>query len=124
MTEINKDDVKKNAMEETRLKRRSILKAGAVIAPLAVTLHGGIPLAHAASTGCVQELVDNVTIPVYENGSYNMNNMVQFNPNAYTGLIENGESESHWDYLIDKKLYGASCMTSIISTGLTVNYTP
>jgi hypothetical protein len=38
-------------MMKKRMHRRSLLKAGAIVAPIALTLHGGVPLAHAESSG-------------------------------------------------------------------------
>lgn len=118
MTEIDKD----NTMENLRIKRRSLLKAGAVIAPLALTLHGGISMAHASSTGCVDDLKEHVRIPTFD-GEGNPNGDVPFDPeNGLTGrLNENGTPETHWDYLTNEELYGASCLQSIENSGLTVS---
>lgn len=59
MTEVNETEVKKTEGLKKRLHRRSLLKAGAVAAPIAMTLHGGIPLAHADSAGlCVVQLIE------------------------------------------------------------------
>lgn len=123
MTEMNKDDAKENATKDARTKRRSILKAGAVIAPLALTLHGGIPMAHASSTGCVDDLITHVKIPIFEsdNGGFVWTGDTEpFSPSpaSRTGRGD----ETHWDYLVNEELFGASCLTSIQNSGLTVNF--
>lgn len=66
MTEMNDKKITENTVADTRAKRRRILKAGAVIAPLAVTLHGGIPMAHASSVGCVEDMEKHVKVPHYK----------------------------------------------------------
>ncbi len=142
MTNMNKDDAEKNAAEEARIKRRSILKAGAVIAPLALTLHGGIPLAQAMSTDCLQELHENLLIPNFV-PNYDDDHHDDGHDDHHTGYIldpnkpptpfdpynqlttgrqfEGEDPETHWDYLIREDLYGVSCLTSVVNTGLTVN---
>jgi len=66
MTEMNDKKITENTVADTRAKRRRILKAGAVIAPLAVTLHGGIPMAHASSAGCIEDMEKHVKVPHYK----------------------------------------------------------
>jgi len=59
MTKVNETEVKNVEGLNKRLHRRSLLKAGAVAAPIALTLHGGVPLAHADSAGlCVIQLME------------------------------------------------------------------
>ncbi|PCI46160.1 MAG: hypothetical protein COB49_09005 [Alphaproteobacteria bacterium] len=127
MTEINKDNAKKHTTEDARVIRRRILKAGAV-APLALTLHGGIPMAHANSTGCLEELQTHVDIPHFVpdgNGFKWDGTTVPFDPDNLltTGRQFPGEDpETHWGYLVREELYGASCLTSMVNTGITVKY--
>lgn len=128
MTEINKNATKKKSALEERIKRRSILKAGAVIAPLALTLHGGIPMAHANSTGCLEELNKNIQVPNFIPNSNNTgyiqdpnNPTTRFDPfnQLTTGRQFAGEGpETHWDYLIREDLYGVSCLASMTNAGL------
>lgn len=59
MTKVNETKVEREEGLAKRLHRRSLLKAGAVVAPIALTLHGGVPLAHADSAGlCVIQLME------------------------------------------------------------------
>lgn len=121
MTKMNKDNANKNALEAGRIKRRSILKAGAVIAPLALTLHGGTSLAFAGSVNCLAELETHVKVPNFEPdgmGGFAWNGTTTpFDPideGHFTGRLNpDGSLESHWDYLINEELYGASCIQSI-----------
>ncbi len=129
MTKMNKDEASENTPEDARIKRRSILKAGAVIAPLALTLHGGIPMAHASSTGCVEDLKLHVDIPNYSDpdgdGIFELTGTTtNFDPDSGVTGRENpdGTSETHWQYLQNEELFGASCLTSIQNSGLTVNF--
>lgn len=118
MTEKNSNDMKINE-KEARIKRRSLLKAGMVAAPLAMTLHGGIPLAHAESTDCVEELEKHIEIPHDDDGDGVSDRTEPFDPE--TGLTggtnSDGTSETHWDYLINKDKVGASCLQSIEDSG-------
>lgn len=119
MTDVNKDDIMKNN-EEERLKRRRILKAGAAIAPLAVTLHGGNAMAAVISASCVDKMTGKLQIPKYEksieNGSvvYTQVTTTGFDKNAKTGrLTAGGADETHWNYISIPGNAGHSCYTSI-----------
>jgi len=117
MTDINKDDMKINKME-ARIKRRSLLKAGAIAAPLAMTLHGGIPMAHADSASCVEELKNHVEVPHYDDNGHK-DGEERFNPDSgFTNrLNHDGTPETHWDYLENEDLTGASCLQSLENSG-------
>jgi hypothetical protein len=66
MTEMNDKKISENTVGDMRAKRRRILKAGAVIAPLAITLHGGIPMAHASSVGCIEDMEKHIKVPHFK----------------------------------------------------------
>lgn len=138
MTEENIKKTKISNAKNTRINRRRMLKAGAVIAPLAITLHGGIPMAHAASTGCVEDMKKHVKIPHYEHDEHDdhddkdshddsyhkSGDEESFDPkNGVTGRIiedEDGsdKEETHWDYIINEEEFGASCLQSFEDSGL------
>ncbi len=115
MTRINKD-IAKNG--DLRLKRRSILKAGAVIAPLAITLHGGISVAHANSATCVDQMVANdVQVPLFNADGTPKGITEQFNPQSgLTGKVINGVPQTHWEYIETGVMGYTSCLTSISPT--------
>ncbi|VAW00144.1 hypothetical protein MNBD_ALPHA01-675 [hydrothermal vent metagenome] len=116
MTEMKIDNATINEKTETRLRRRSILKAGAVIAPLAITLHGGISLAHANSATCVDKMVANqVQVPKL-NPDGSMTGVTEiFNPESgLTGQMINGHAQTHWEYIETGVMGYTSCLTSII----------
>ncbi|MBL4802312.1 MAG: hypothetical protein JKY45_10495 [Emcibacter sp.] len=120
MTEMNKDDAQKEA---ARMKRRSLLKAGAAIVPLAVTLHGGAAFAHVSSAGrCVSNLTDNLMIPQFKkkhNGTYKKIGMTNFKPSMadMTGRKINGIPEDHWNYVLREKMSGQTCLQSFMQSG-------
>ena len=59
MTNANDPKKEIDTVESKRQLRRRLLKTGALAAPVAMTLHGGVPLAHAASAGmCEFELIE------------------------------------------------------------------
>ncbi|VAV88136.1 hypothetical protein MNBD_ALPHA02-1668 [hydrothermal vent metagenome] len=111
-----KEDSAKN--EDLRLKRRSILKAGAVIAPLAITLHGGISVAHANSATCVDQMVANdVQIPLFEADGTPKGITEQFNPQTgLTGNVINNVPQTHWEYIETGVMGYTSCLSSISPT--------
>lgn len=118
MTEINRDDTKVSKME-ARVKRRSLLKAGVIAAPLAMTLHGGISMAHADSASCVKELEDHVTVPHYDDTGHK-DGEERFNPReGFTGRVnpDGRTEETHWDYLENEDISGASCLQSLEDSG-------
>ena len=129
MTEENKNKTTMSNAINTRLNRRSMLKAGAVVVPLAITLHGGIPVAHAASGGCVEDMETRITVPQFKLGddgvTYEVNHdlpALPFDPVAgETGRIIDGLDETHWDYITNEELFGASCLQSFENAGLTVD---
>jgi len=115
MTEINSDDIRTDK-KKARIKRRSLLKAGAMAAPLAITLYGGISLAHADSTDCVEQLEKNVEVPHFD-ASGNKDGKESFNPETgFTGRTIGGKPETHWDYITKEDKTGASCLQSIQSS--------
>ena len=128
MTEENKNKTMISKAKNTRINRRNILKAGAIVAPLAITLHGGIPMAHAASGGCVEDMANHVTVPQFKlgvDGTYEVNHdlpALQFDPvGGVTGRVIDGETETHWDYITNEELFGASCLQSFENKGLSVS---
>jgi len=131
MTDIKEDDMKINKME-ARIKRRSLLKAGAVIAPLAITLHGGAAMAQVASAGrCVETMKTTVKVPVNrldESGApildgdgIPVTDQVDFSPSvsAFTNRNnDDGSPETHWDYILKGNADGMTCLQSFDSAGL------
>ncbi len=127
MTDMKKDDMKMNKTDEKRIKRRSLLKAGAVIAPLAITLHGGVAFAQVNSAGrCIEDMKTNVQIPLYEevpigSGTYQQTGTsVNFSPdnNQFTGRFVGGQPETHWQYIENEQLSGITCLQSFANAGL------
>ncbi|WP_339864237.1 hypothetical protein [Paremcibacter congregatus] len=121
MTDVNKDDVI-NKSDEERLKRRRILKAGAVIAPLAVTLHGGNAMAQVVSATCVEKMEGQLIIPQFEETSPGQFTEVgkqefsEFPMQATTGRPNPSNPavpETHWDYISLQDSPGHSCYNSI-----------
>jgi len=126
MTEMKKNEPKMKKAVNTRIKRRSLLKAGAVIAPLAITLHGGIPLAHAASANCIDDMETRIKVPTFTTNdggqTYQRNGEQLFNAETgLTGRMVGGNPETHWEYIVEEDLFGASCLQSFKNTGFTVN---
>lgn len=136
MTKVNETEVKQGEGLKKRLHRRSLLKAGAVAAPIAMTLHGGIPLAHADSAGlCVVQLIEiaqgndsrarmlqvpikdgKVAIPhnrVYKTELVAEDLETDF-PEGTT-LEPFNASPHHWEFLSDpnNNRFGFSCVSSI-----------
>lgn len=136
MTKVNETEVKEAEGLKKRLHRRSLLKAGAVAAPIAMTLHGGIPLAHADSAGlCVIQLIEiaqgndsrarmlqipmnggRVAIP--HNGKYKTEILAEDLELDYpegTTLEPFNASPQHWQFLSDpnNNRFGFSCVSSI-----------
>lgn len=122
MTEINKDDNNKTT-DDMRAKRRLILKAGAAIAPLAVTLYGGIPLAHAASASCEEKMTNNgFQIPNYDPETGEYTGTITYGHNIHTGRMLNsgmnsGKPETHWDFISIEGNPGHSCFNSLNPNG-------
>lgn len=107
MNEIDKSKMKKVSDKENRLSRRRLLKTGAVMAPLALTLHGGIPLAHADSAGlCVLHLEE-----LAQEGDPTL--QLPLGPQGQLVPFDGG-IESHWEYITaDSSRHGYSCLNSI-----------
>ena len=117
-------------MEKTRLKRRSILKTGAVIAPLAVSLHSGAAMAQVLSAACDVKMQGRSIIPTYttqpQSGGGYINSPTG-NTIGYQGTAGKtgrkfdspvlGHEETHWEYISDPAHTGHSCYTSIMDTG-------
>ncbi len=125
MTKKNEDGAMMEMTDQARIRRRRILKAGAVIAPLAVTLHGGVAFAQVNSAGrCVEHLKDTLRIPTFSvdaDGNYVQNGSVAFNPSpgAMTGRVIDGQPEDHWNYVIREQLAGQTCLQSFMASGET-----
>ncbi len=139
MTKVNETKVEREEGLAKRLHRRSLLKAGAVVAPIALTLHGGVPLAHADSAGlCVVKLMEiandqgdarhrMLQIPVH--GSQIAQPLVG-NSHAVEVLPENyqpgtklepfdANNIQHWNFIKDPQngRFGFSCVNSIEFNG-------
>ncbi len=132
MTKVNETEVKEAEGLKKRLHRRSLLKAGAVAAPIAMTLHGGIPLAHADSAGlCVVQMIEiaqgndsrarMLQVPV-KNGQIARplvgEHQSEINAEDYpegTVLEPFNASRLHWDFISDpnNNRFGFSCVSSI-----------
>ena len=136
MTKVDEVEVKKSEGINKRLNRRNLLKAGAVAAPVALTLHGGVPLAHADSSGaCVVQLMDiaksndprapMLQVPIKKGGvatpirGYHETELLPENlerdyPKG-TKLEPFDGSYTHWDFVADPKnnRFGYSCVSSI-----------
>lgn len=137
MTKVNDTEVKQAEGLKKRLHRRSLLKAGAVAAPIAMTLHGGVPLAHADSAGlCVVQLIE-----IAKDGSDSRARMLQVPMNGGRVAIPHNRtykaeileedleidypegttlepfnaSPQHWEFLSDpnNNRFGFSCVSSI-----------
>lgn len=149
------NEVKKVGKNESslskRLHRRSLLKAGAVVAPIALTLHGGVPLAHADSSGsCIFELYDIANDPNHPNHE---DMLIPMNPkNGHFATVINGHvndpggggtypdnypdnypdgtylepfnptNEEHWKFIAQSPAnYGYSCIVSVTNVRLKGN---
>lgn len=124
MTEINNEDTKGDMMEDVRIKRRRLLKIGAAVAPLAITLHGGVAFAQVNSAGrCVENLKarlisEGKEIPTFEfDGSEYVltGDTIPFDESltATTGRLNASNNlENHWEYLESQGEQVQSCMQS------------
>ena len=127
MTEMNKKDLNKEITEDVRLKRRKLLKAGAMAVPVAVTLHGGTAFAQVHSAyRCVDNIKNTLPsgIPQFDNDG-NQVGTTEFDPvNGLTGRQitdshGNTQNETHWDYLNSQGIdSNHSCMNSFFSAGM------
>jgi len=128
MNENDKNDLTDNNVSKSRLSRRRLLKTGAAMAPLALTIHGGIPLAHADSAGlCVRQLEEladlgdpRMQIPTKLNGQLHDSDDGESERYGQSDNDEeekvpfNSEVESHWKYIkSDSSRHGYSCLNSI-----------
>jgi len=135
MTKVDNAEVKKAEGLRKRLDRRSLLKAGAIAAPVALTLHGGVPLAHADSAGmCVVQLMEiannsgdsrspMLQVPMKDgrvaDPIIGFKHDVEIHAKDYPEgtSIEpfNAGSPHHWQFLSDpnNQRYGFSCVNSI-----------
>ena len=142
MTEVNntdkKNEVTSGATLGKRLHRRSLLKAGAIAAPVALTLHGGVPLAHADSAGlCVINLMniannpaDNraamLQVPIKggqvaekKNGTHKFELLPEDLANDYPPGTQlqpfDASNLNHWEFIKDplNQRFGFSCVNSI-----------
>jgi len=136
MTKVNDEEVKCEEGLSKRLHRRSLLKAGAVVAPIALTLHGGVPLAHADSAGlCVVQLMDiardstdsrhaMLQIPMKggkiiqpEGRLQHAFEVVQEDYPEGTELQPfDASNQQHWEFIKDpiNGRFGHSCMASVV----------
>ena len=132
--QTDNEEVKKDGLSK-RLHRRSLLKAGAIAAPVALTLHGGVPLAHADSAGlCVldlQKIANNpndsrhkmMLVPTAPNGKVTLpNNSFKHSfykeadhyPEGTKMMPWDSGNYQHWDFLEKNEgHYGWSCINSI-----------
>ena len=112
------------------MHRRSLLKAGALAALIALTLHGGVPLAHANSSGsCVWELIQianssgrsaELQVPINTKSNKVANaahghaiipSLDDYGPN--TQLVPFDGSEEHWNFIASSpNRFGFSCLSS------------
>ncbi len=129
MTEMNKKDLNKEITEDVRLKRRKLLKAGAMAVPVAVTLHGGTAFAQVHSAyRCVDNLKGKLgpnPMPKFKADGVTVDHMTQFDPvNGLTGrqITEGGQlkNETHWDYLQNELNEDTmhSCENSFFNAGM------
>ena len=131
--QTDNEEVKKDGLSK-RLHRRSLLKAGAIAAPVALTLHGGVPLAHADSAGlCVLDLhkiasnpndarhkmmqvpmkKGRVTLPK-RGYRHNMYKEAKNYPKGTKMEPFDSGNYQHWEFLKKNKgHYGWSCINSI-----------
>ncbi|MBT6328427.1 MAG: hypothetical protein HOJ34_01475, partial [Kordiimonadaceae bacterium] len=141
MADIENQSGKTEDSLSKRLHRRSLLKAGAIVAPIALTLHGGVPLAHADSSGsCIIELWnigENPSHPNYEdmqipmnpkNGHFQTVTNGLGNPNGGTYPADtdwqafNPTNEEHWKYIAESPAnYGYSCIVSVTNVRIKGN---
>lgn len=133
MTKVDNTEVNKVEGLKKRLDRRSLLKAGAIAAPVALTLHGGVPLAHADSAGlCVVQLMDiannpgdhrapMLQVPMKDGtvarplvGNHKTEVKAEDYPDGTT-IEPFNASPQHWEFLSDpqNQRYGFSCVSSI-----------
>jgi len=136
MTNVNDTEKKIDAVDSKRQLRRRLLKTGALAAPIAMTLHGGVPLAHAASAGmCEYELIDiaqntvsdprakYLQVPMYGNRLAKLErptNGGDIDIEDYedgSQLMPFNGSEEHWQFLSDPANGGfaMSCYNSIVA---------
>lgn len=129
----NSEEIKLDGLK-ARLHRRSLLKAGAIAVPVALTLHGGVPLAHADSAGlCVldlQKIASNpndsrhkmmlvptkdgrVTLPT-RGYRHDMYKDIKDYPEGTQMEPWDSGNYQHWDFLKKNEgHYGWSCINSI-----------
>ena len=89
--------------------RRRLMRIGLTAAPIALTLHGGLPLAHADSLGlCVLQLEEQAAA-----GDPDLQIPVNGNPNSGNTVPFDSSNSDHWEYIQVNNLEGASCLTSI-----------
>lgn len=137
MTKVDDTEVKKSEGLSKRLHRRSLLKAGAIAAPVVLTLHGGVPLAHADSAGmCVMQLMeianktgdarapmlqvpmtksrDGIARPLLDPKHKTEIYAEDYDPETRIEPFNAGDPH-HWQFLSDpnNQRYGFSCVNSI-----------
>lgn len=137
MTKVDDTEVKKSEGLTKRLNRRSLLRAGAIAAPVALTLHGGVPLAHADSAGmCVMQLMEianksgdarsaMLQVPMSNgkiakpNIGYDHKTEIHMEDYDLDPAVRiepfNADDPHHWQFLSDpaNNRYGFSCVNSI-----------
>lgn len=143
MTDVNERTEMKNIDKSTtlskRLHRRSLLKAGAIAAPVAMTLHSGAAARalgnHASSAGlCVLDLRDIATDTNHPNNGYlqipvkggrvaRRKDRQRHNGRVNARDCEKGtrlepfdpRNRVHWDFIKDPRngRFGMSCINSI-----------
>lgn len=128
-----KTDNKAATMMDKRMQRRRLLRTGALAAPIAMTLHGGVPLAHADSSGsCVFELIDiannpshprwgELQVPINSNSGHVAHTAhghdVEPDAGDYppgTVLMPFDASDEHWEFISSaSNRFGFSCVASV-----------
>ncbi len=138
MTKVNGTEKKMDAIDSKRQLRRRLLKTGALAAPVAMTLHGGVPLAHAASAGlCEFELIEIANKGAYSADPRTRHLQIPMHGNQLAKLekpptggeldiddYEEGSqlipfdgSQEHWKFLSNPSNggYAMSCYNSIVA---------
>ena len=139
MISKNNSENKIDAVMDQRMLRRRLLKTGALVAPIALTLHGGVPLAHADSSGsCILELMDiannqspgtrwdELQVPINDgqvaaiNGDHAAVPELKDYPEG-TELVPFDGSPEHWEFISSSSnRFGFSCIASVTNN----QYTP
>lgn len=135
MVDKNETENKSDGMMDKRIQRRRLLKTGALAAPIALTLHGGVPLAHADSSGsCILKLIEiandsgnphsgELQVPINPNNgqvAQAIHGHAQFPDLADypvgTTLVPFDGTYEHWSFVGSAaNRFGFSCVSSLTS---------